>query len=68
MSETRSPQPKDPNRVNITIDYEVQYWCAELRCTEAQLRDAVSKHGDSIEAIRLALKRQGGANFMESDG
>lgn len=59
--------PRDLSRVNLSEDYEVRYWAVEFGCTEAELRAAVVEHGDTVEAIRRVLKRQGAANFMESD-
>ena len=58
---------QDRTRVNLDEPYEVQFWMIELDCTEQQLRDAVHEHGDSIEALRLALKKQPAANIMEWD-
>ena len=65
-----SPQyqaSRDRNRVNLDEPYEVQFWMIEFNCTEQQLRDAVQEHGDSVAAIREALKRQPAANIMEWD-
>ncbi|MGO4396147.1 DUF3606 domain-containing protein [Variovorax sp. M-6] len=34
---------------------ELQYWCKELRCTEAKLRDTISKVGNHVAAVREQL-------------
>ena len=51
--------PLDPGRVDTLDQVELQYWCKELHCTEAQLMEAVSKVGEHIAAVRehLAAKR-----------
>ena len=59
--------PRERSRVNLDEPYEVQFWMMEFACTEQQLRDAVHAHGDSVEQLRQALKRQPAANIMEWD-
>lgn len=49
--------PQDRSRVNINEPYEVRYWTQELRCTEAQLRQAVAKVGVSVEHVRNHLRQ-----------
>jgi hypothetical protein len=34
---------------------ELRYWCRELHCTEAELKDAVFKVGEHITAVREQL-------------
>ena len=48
-------RPLDPGRVNSMDPIELRYWCSELHCTEAQLKDAVSKVGKHITAVREQL-------------
>ena len=52
--------PQDANRINLNQSWEVEYWCSELNCTEDELREAVEKVGDSVDAVReyLVEKRQ----------
>ena len=52
-------EPLDPGRVNSVDAAELQCWCNELHCTEAELKDAVSKVGEHVTAVRqqLALPR-----------
>jgi hypothetical protein len=64
---TDHQQPRDRTRINLDEPYEVQFWMIEFNCTEQQLRDAVKDHGDTIEAVGAALKRQPAANIMEWD-
>ena len=47
--------PEDPKRININQDHEVEYWCGRFRCTEQELRDAVSAVGDSAAAVKAYL-------------
>ncbi|MDF3832126.1 DUF3606 domain-containing protein [Cupriavidus basilensis] len=49
-------KPLDPGRVNTMDAIDVQYWCADLNCTQAELEDAVSKAGDHISAVRAHLE------------
>ena len=48
-------QPLDPGRILEEDSLELKYWCKELRCTEAKLRDAISKVGNHVAAVREHL-------------
>ena len=48
-------KPLDPGRVNGHDPVEVQYWCQQLHCTEAELTDALTKVGDNVTAVRIQL-------------
>lgn len=48
-------KPLDLGRVNAMDPIELQYWCKELHCTEAELTDAVSKVGEHITEVREQL-------------
>ena len=48
-------KPLDPGRVNSMDPNELQYWCKEFHCTEAQLKDAVSKVGEHVAEVREKL-------------
>ena len=48
-------QPLDPGRILEEDSLELQYWCKELRCTAAKLRDAISKVGNHVAAVREHL-------------
>jgi hypothetical protein len=56
MADDRTkPGEPDRSRINLNEDYEVRYWCKELRVTPDELRDLVAQHGNSVEKIRTAL-------------
>lgn len=56
MSDQQSKlEPLDPGRVNFMDPVELQYWCNELHCTEAELKDAVSKVGEHVTVVRQQL-------------
>ena len=48
-------KPLDPGRIYAMDPVELQYWCGELHCTEAELQDAVSKVGEHVTAVREQL-------------
>jgi hypothetical protein len=52
-------KPREPDRslINLEEDYEVRYWCKELRLEPDRLRQMVQEHGNSAEKIREALHR-----------
>lgn len=54
-----SYQPLDPGRINSLDSVELQYWCKELACTEAELTEATAKVGEHVTAVRdhLAARR-----------
>lgn len=47
--------PLDPGRINTIDPVELKYWCQQLHCSEAQLREAVTKAGDHVTAVRDQL-------------
>lgn len=51
-SKTGSP---DRDRINLTEDYEVQYWTKELGVTADELRAAVNAVGSTSKAVREHL-------------
>ena len=48
-------KPLDPGRVNGADPIELQYWCEELHCTEAELKRALSQVGEHVAAVRQEL-------------
>ncbi len=48
-------KPLDPGRVNAMDPTELSYWCKELHCSEAELKDAVSKVGEHVTEVREQL-------------
>jgi len=51
-SKTGSP---DRDRINLTEDYEVQYWTKEFGITADELRAAVNTVGSTSKAVREHL-------------
>jgi len=54
-------EPLDPGRIDSQSDDELRYWSTELRCTRAELLQAVSRIGNHVAAVReyLGLHRRG---------
>lgn len=48
-------KPLDPGRILEDDPVEFQYWCKELRCSEAKLRDVIFKVGNHVAAVREHL-------------
>lgn len=48
-SKTGSP---DRDRINLSEDYEIQYWTRELGVSERELRAAVDAVGNTSGAVR----------------
>ncbi len=51
---------QDRRRINLNEDYERRDWARSLGTTEEGLRQAVQAVGDSADAVREHLRRQGG--------
>ena len=49
--------PQDASRINLGQQWEVAFWVEKLHTTEAKLRDAVSKVGGSVSAVKDYLKK-----------
>jgi hypothetical protein len=49
--------PSDRTRINLNEHYEVEYWSRKFGVTPQQLRDAVLKVGNSVDAVERELKR-----------
>lgn len=45
-------KPLDPGRVDLLDQFERQYWCEQLHCTEAQLQQPVAEVGVHVTAVR----------------
>ena len=45
-------KPLDPGRVDMLDQFERQYWCKELHCTEAELMQAVDQVGSHVTELR----------------
>lgn len=51
-------KPLDPGRVDTLDRLELQYWCKQFGCTEAELTEAVSSVGEHITAVREHLAKR----------
>ena len=49
-------KPLDPGRINARDDIELNYWCGELQCTEAELKAALASAGEHVTAVREHLR------------
>ena len=56
MSDYRTATGHDSKVVEIVDGNQIRYWCDSLRCTEAQLQEAVQAVGTSPTAVRQFLK------------
>jgi hypothetical protein len=45
----------DRSRINLSEDYEVNYWSNALGVSKERLVEAVKKVGDSLQAVRREL-------------
>ena len=55
LSERRHGAPRDPTRVNIENQWEIQWWCMRLSTTPDALRAAVREVGPSAEEVKKHL-------------
>jgi hypothetical protein len=46
---------RDLQRIDLSLGYEVRYWCQAFRCTEPQLRWAISEIGPIVGDVRRYL-------------
>lgn len=51
-------KPLDPGRIDAIDRVELQYWCKELHCTQAELTEAMSAVGEHITAVREYLAKR----------
>jgi Protein of unknown function (DUF3606) len=47
----------DRIRINVNEDYAVKHWTGALNVSEEKLKDALSKVGTSVEAVKKHLGR-----------
>ncbi|KPN16791.1 hypothetical protein AO715_01440 [Xanthomonas sp. Mitacek01] len=55
----RNTGSPDRDRINLSEDYEVQYWTQALGVSEDELREAVKAVGSTSEAVRNHLAQRG---------
>ena len=49
-------EPEDRRTINLTEDWEVEYWSKKFNVTPDKLRAAVKAHGNSVTEVRKQLK------------
>lgn len=57
MADDPKKTGNDRKLISLSEDYEVRDWTKSLGCSEKELRDAVSKVGNSAEKVREYLKK-----------
>ncbi|RZJ37704.1 MAG: DUF3606 domain-containing protein [Brevundimonas sp.] len=57
MDDKTNRGPEDRSRINLTEDYEIEYWTKALGVPEDRLRDVVKQVGHGADAVRAALAR-----------
>ena len=48
---------QDRSRINMSEDYEVEYWAKSLGVSKERLAEIVKKVGDSVQAVRRELAK-----------
>jgi Protein of unknown function (DUF3606) len=46
---------QDRSRISLSEPYEIQYWTKKFGATPAELREAIKKVGNSVEAVEKEL-------------
>ena len=59
VTTTKARLPKDPTRINVHDELELQWWSTRLSVTPDVLRSAVDEHGPSAEEVRRKLHEAG---------
>ncbi|MBR4574870.1 MAG: DUF3606 domain-containing protein [Lachnospiraceae bacterium] len=49
-------RPHDSRRINMNEPHEVRYWTDRFNITERELREIISKVGDSVDAVENYLR------------
>lgn len=49
-------RPLDASRINLNQQWEIDYWTETLNTTKTKLRNAVSKVGTSVSAVKEYLR------------
>ncbi len=57
MDDPKNRGLQDRARINVSQDYEIQYWTKELGVTAEQLRQAVQRVGSSADKVREHLRQ-----------
>jgi hypothetical protein len=57
MDDKSKTRPQDSSRVNISEDYEVQYWSEKFKVSPDRLKQAVQKVGAMAKDVERELGR-----------
>lgn len=49
-------EPATRSRIDLDDPKQVLAWCAQLRCSESQLRDAVNRVGSTVARVEAYLR------------
>lgn len=55
--DAKTAEPQDRSRIEMTEDWEVQWWCQKWGITAARLKDAVAEVGPLAEKVARHLGR-----------
>jgi len=55
MDNLKNKGPQDRSRINLSEEWELEYWSAAFHCTRDQLREAVKTVGNSADEVRMYL-------------
>lgn len=50
-------RPQDASKINLSEQWEIDYWCRKFGCTEARLRAAIKAVGNSSAAVEKYLNK-----------
>jgi hypothetical protein len=53
--DTKLKGEQDRSRISLSEPYEIHYWTKKFGVTAADLRDAIKKVGNSVEAVEKEL-------------
>lgn len=58
MSDDKTKKTQqDRSRIDFDEEHELEYWTKRLGVSKEELRDAVQRVGNTVEAVQLELKR-----------
>ncbi len=56
MDDKNKRRPQDSSRIDVSEDYELQYWSEKFGVTHEELKKAVAKVGVSADAVAAYFK------------
>lgn len=57
MDDLKIRQPEDSTKINSSQEWETEYWCKKLGCSEPELQDAIDKVGVSVEDVKRYIEK-----------